>query len=436
MALQVPRIDISAPANAIEYHPALLAHADENGGVSTAPVAPAVDHPPLSISHSADMTDDESLGLSDVSSDCGDISTDDEDSIESVIGRLDSSLSPGDRAEQERFGAEYTGPKLDNREASRLLILMGHASTCPCQHSNERHAETCRSVKWMMLHVRDCPGTTANFDVCPFPWCRKVKHLLYHLVSCQDPASCEICSPSDHGLNLIHLQKLNEHRFESFRDKLLAKFPPSTCVPSEDQTQQVSQERQSTPTDDSNSLNKENSTADLLERLDAEDDATEEGTTVDLPDKSSIKMEVSPELTDEGVEQSTETEDMHVEKISNVSAVDQATANDDAHTASSNTQNENETDASQGMANAEDTMGDSSAGKSSGGVSETEVTNPSDTHVSIKMEDAENDGSALAGDNGENEDENGEIPEESGCEEEFSNPAAAASVPVKSEEDA
>lgn len=173
-----------------------------------------------------ELSDEDSLAASDISSDCGDISTDEDcESWDSDSEGL-SGLSPADHAERERFGSEYMGPTFTDREASRLLILMGHASTCPCQHKSHEHRDTCRSVKWMMLHVRDCPGTTSNFDVCPFPWCRKVKHLLYHLVSCLNPESCRICSPADLGRNLVYLQKLNEHRHEKYRKALVSKFCP------------------------------------------------------------------------------------------------------------------------------------------------------------------------------------------------------------------
>jgi hypothetical protein len=70
----------------------------------------------------------------------------------------------------------------------------------------------------MMMHIRDCPGTTATFDVCPFPWCRKVKHSLYHLVSCPEPELCEICSPSDISHNLGALQGLNEFRLQKRKE--------------------------------------------------------------------------------------------------------------------------------------------------------------------------------------------------------------------------
>lgn len=208
-----------------------MAHADDNGGVSPAErctVAEVAEVTPSS-APSNDLSDDDSLGNSDISSDYADISTDDDvDSLDSENDELEA-LSPADRAEQERFGADYGGPALEDREASRLLILMSHASTCPCQHKSHNHREVCRSVKWMMLHVRDCPGTTSNFDVCPFPWCRKVKHLLYHLVSCQEPATCKICAPADLGRNLLHLKELNNHRERSYRHKLLAKLAPGAA---------------------------------------------------------------------------------------------------------------------------------------------------------------------------------------------------------------
>jgi hypothetical protein len=63
-----------------------------------------------------------------------------------------------------------------------------------------------------MLHVRDCPGTTITMDVCPFPWCRKVKHLMYHLVTCSKPDSCAICSPIALSANMKGIIGLSNHR--------------------------------------------------------------------------------------------------------------------------------------------------------------------------------------------------------------------------------
>jgi len=74
-----------------------------------------------------------------------------------------------------------------------------------------------------MLHVRDCPGTTATFDVCPFPWCRKVKHLLFHLVSCTDAEHCKLCSGVMLPRNMRQLQCLNAHRGKKYHRALVAK---------------------------------------------------------------------------------------------------------------------------------------------------------------------------------------------------------------------
>ena len=82
--------------------------------------------------------------------------------------------------------------------------------------------EVCQNTKFMMMHVRDCPGTTSTFDVCPFPWCRKVKHLLYHLVSCEKPEECPICTPTDIPPTLKALRGLNAHRHKKHREKLRA----------------------------------------------------------------------------------------------------------------------------------------------------------------------------------------------------------------------
>lgn len=70
-----------------------------------------------------------------------------------------------------------------------------------------------------MLHVRDCTGLSPNGDICPFPWCRKVKHLLYHLVSCDKGKECSICCPEKLSPNLVALTGLNHHRREKFKER-------------------------------------------------------------------------------------------------------------------------------------------------------------------------------------------------------------------------
>lgn len=138
---QVPRIDITSPANAIEYHPALLAHAEEGGGQPVGMPTP----PPNVMQHHMNPhpyrppganafppmypfsdTDEES-DLSELS-DATNLS---EDSDDSDGSEDDLPLTEGELAELEVFGKEYDGPKLTPDQASRFLILMGHAQTCP-----------------------------------------------------------------------------------------------------------------------------------------------------------------------------------------------------------------------------------------------------------------------------------------------------------------
>lgn len=129
--VQIPRVDISAPANAIEYHPALLAHADEHAASAPPPPVPP---PPKPTTVAKDGSDTDSLG-SDLSDDDWDGMLTDDDSLGSDHTDVEAlaSMSPSEKAENERFGAEYTGPKLNEKESARLLILMAHASTCPCR---------------------------------------------------------------------------------------------------------------------------------------------------------------------------------------------------------------------------------------------------------------------------------------------------------------
>jgi hypothetical protein len=89
---------------------------------------------------------------------------------------------------------------------------MSHASTCPGNHKNQKTRDVCNNIKFMMMHVRDCPGTTSSYDICPFPWCRKTKHLLYHLVSCASPSTCKICQHVGVNSNLRSLVGLNKFR--------------------------------------------------------------------------------------------------------------------------------------------------------------------------------------------------------------------------------
>lgn len=171
-------MDISAPANAIEYHPALLAHADENAATTTTPVVAPL--PPLpvettelvvqpsaqpvldsasdgggSISGGSDNDDDlDDIDDDDDLDDDDDDDLDDDDDDESMFSTDDDDdedddyacMSPGDRAENEKFGLEYEGPKLIDKDARRLLTLMLHASTCPCRYVRKQRCVN--TMKW------------------------------------------------------------------------------------------------------------------------------------------------------------------------------------------------------------------------------------------------------------------------------------------------
>jgi hypothetical protein len=131
---QIPRIDIGAPANAIEYHPALLAHADENGGSGGHTPETVMLMPPSQLKASpTSASDTEELLESDLSDDDGLLS--DDDSFDCSDSDSDDVpvMSLADQAENEKFGLEYEGPKLSDEHAARLLALMLHANTCPCR---------------------------------------------------------------------------------------------------------------------------------------------------------------------------------------------------------------------------------------------------------------------------------------------------------------
>jgi hypothetical protein len=134
----------------------LLAHAEENGGgvggggggggavtgqasgpmhmpsshlkpTTTFPTTAITKDPSDSDSTGSDLSDEDWEGLLSDDSDT--------DSYDSNLSDPDAfaALSPSEQAEHERFGESYAGPKLSEKDASRLLTLMAHASTCPCQ---------------------------------------------------------------------------------------------------------------------------------------------------------------------------------------------------------------------------------------------------------------------------------------------------------------
>jgi len=144
--VQIPRLDISAPANAIEYHPALLAHMDDGNKMSSVDTsdhhhAPAtgllpyqhgsyLSRPAPPILRSFSDSDVSHTDESDGEGGGGkyDESSDEEEEID--LDDADS-VTREEKIEKEEFGFEYKGDKLSDDQARRLLVLIEHASTCP-----------------------------------------------------------------------------------------------------------------------------------------------------------------------------------------------------------------------------------------------------------------------------------------------------------------
>lgn len=145
--VQIPRLDISAPANAIEYHPALLAHMDDGNKMSSVDTSDH-HHAPASSSllpyqHGSYISrpappmlrsfSDSDVSLTDESDGEGGGGKYDESSDEEEEIDLDDadSVTREEKIEKEEFGFEYKGDKLSDDQARRLLVLIEHASTCP-----------------------------------------------------------------------------------------------------------------------------------------------------------------------------------------------------------------------------------------------------------------------------------------------------------------
>ncbi|KAL3791065.1 hypothetical protein ACHAWO_013018 [Cyclotella atomus] len=229
--IQVPKLDISVPANEIDYHPALLSQEDTGKPARPREAGPHITQTVKYI-HRPSTHAKKSFSLSD-----SEVSFTDESDGEGTGGKYDESseeeetnydndmdsVTREDRAEKEEFGHDFEGETLTEDQSKRLLVLIEHASICPGRHRSAKHRNVCHSTKYMMLHVRDCSGLLSNGDVCPFPWCRKTKHLLYHLVSCkqkENGGKCSICSPEGLSSNLTELVALNAHRRKIFVERV------------------------------------------------------------------------------------------------------------------------------------------------------------------------------------------------------------------------
>lgn len=155
--IQIPRIDISAPANYLEYHPALLAHIniDQGNRTSTRSMSPPC-LPPYTTSITGTTNNDFSsshlFGPSMQNSNFQPASRSPSGKLdnihpmeESSTGSCDEECSENDSDEldsssicealhmyeNEDYGKNYSGPRLQDTDAARLLILFNHARNCP-----------------------------------------------------------------------------------------------------------------------------------------------------------------------------------------------------------------------------------------------------------------------------------------------------------------
>ena len=183
--LQIPRIDISLGNNAIELDPNVIALYGEG-------VEDSCD----------DGEDDDSEGEEDDVGGGGGPGGDNEG------GGNPSEL---DQEELKRDVHPFDGEGLlAAEEASKLLVLMCHARSCTGAHASPKHAEICKSTKFLMLHIRDCNGIDVRGrGDCQFPWCQPCKRMLRHLTHCYDPANCVVCNPWTLPESFQQLRSLN-----------------------------------------------------------------------------------------------------------------------------------------------------------------------------------------------------------------------------------
>ena len=105
---------------------------------------------------------------------------------------------------------------MDTETAKRLLVLMEHARNCPGRHKRPEQREICQSMKFLLLHVRDCDGPRSP-EGCPYPWCDRVRGLVRHVLECPEPENCKICSGAGLPENLKALRVHNMGRREEVR---------------------------------------------------------------------------------------------------------------------------------------------------------------------------------------------------------------------------
>lgn len=140
--VQIPKIDISAPMNDIEYHPALLSQ-QEPSKVSSK-MSNTVAIPGLQPTHTVKFIHRPAQVKGNSLSD-SEVSFTDESDGEGTGGKYDESseeedttydndmdsVTREDRAEREEFGLEFKGETLTDDQSRKLLVLIEHASICP-----------------------------------------------------------------------------------------------------------------------------------------------------------------------------------------------------------------------------------------------------------------------------------------------------------------
>lgn len=203
--IQIPRIDINVSSNAIELDPnnmALYGEGIEDSGddvegeecytddEESNDCGGGVNDDQMDSSNSMTMMNNSSNIRN--NSICDMAQSGGKDAVNSGDGGVSGALDGEEEEEEKPFDGEGT---LHREEASKLLVLMCHARTCTGSHASAKHADICKSTKFLMLHIRDCKGVDIHGRECQLPWCQPCKRMLKHLTQCFTPDSCTVCNP-------------------------------------------------------------------------------------------------------------------------------------------------------------------------------------------------------------------------------------------------
>jgi len=181
-SVQIPRLDIGLTSNAIELDPNVIALYGE--GIDDGEVEGFEGYAMY------EEMDDESC---------------DEDA------EMEEEFMEDEEIKRDAFPFDSEGC-LTTDHAKRLLVLMSHARTCSGEHKSDELSEVCRSTKFLMLHVRDCPGVDVSGCTCRYSWCQPTKKMLRHLTRCFQPTTCGVCCAASVSDSFAHLCKLNNNR--------------------------------------------------------------------------------------------------------------------------------------------------------------------------------------------------------------------------------